>query len=182
METLLIVLVVLVPLAISGVVVAKIWKSVLAPLLGQQGEQKRILSVGVQCPARVRHVEQTGMTLEMGGVQSHRLRLVLDVLPAALPPYQAETIAMVSILAFPRVQPGCIVTVRYDPADPRKVAMEAAYPPGQAPGQALPNHGMPGPAYGGAPQRVPFGQPGGYPPGPQPPGHSPYSGPGGWRT
>lgn len=162
METVIILVSVLVPLGISAAVIFVIWKRVVAPLLGQQGEQKRLLSIGVQSAARVLHVEQTGMTLEMGGMQSHRLRLMLQVMPAGMPPYQAETVAMVSILAFSRVQPGCIVTVRYDPRDPRQVAMEAAYPPGQGPGQAIQGFTPPAGGAMGYPQGAHPGQAPGY--------------------
>jgi hypothetical protein len=38
--------------------------------------------------------------------------------------WEAATRALVSILAIPRIQPGAVLAVRYDPADPQRVAIE----------------------------------------------------------
>ncbi|AUX22678.1 uncharacterized protein SOCEGT47_031840 [Sorangium cellulosum] len=166
---------VVVPLGITGVIVWVVWKKALAPLHAQQQEQRQLLQMGVSCAARVLHYQETGMKVSQGAQDAYRLKLFLEVMPPGMPPYQVETVSLVSVMAVPRIQPGCIVTVRYDPANPRRVALDAAYPPGQGPTAAAPPgsgyppppgapYGVPPGAYG-APAAGAYGAPPGVPPG-----------------
>jgi hypothetical protein len=41
-----------------------------------------------------------------------------------LVPWQAETKALISILEIPRIQPGAVLPVMYDPNDPSRVALD----------------------------------------------------------
>ncbi|KYF56555.1 hypothetical protein BE08_40170, partial [Sorangium cellulosum] len=160
-STLLVVLLsVIVPLGITAAVFWGVWKKVLGPLRAQQQEQQQLLRIGVSCAARVLQYQETGMKVSMGAQDSYSLKLLLEVMPPGMPPYQVETVALVSVLAAPRIQPGCIITVRYDPANPRRVAMEAAYPPGQGPAAAAPLGGYPPPGVPGV-----YGAPAGAQPG-----------------
>ncbi|KYF60461.1 hypothetical protein BE04_28555, partial [Sorangium cellulosum] len=156
---LIIALSVIVPLGITAAVFFGVWKKVLGPLRAQQQEQQQLLRIGVSCAARVLQYQETGMKVSMGAQDSYSLKLLLEVMPPGMPPYQVETVALVSVLAAPRIQPGCIVTVRYDPANPRRVAMEAAYPPGQGPAAAAALGGYPPVGAHGAP---PGARPGAY--------------------
>ncbi|MGK4005074.1 hypothetical protein WMF31_20775 [Sorangium sp. So ce1036] len=166
---------IIVPLGITGVIVWVVWKKVLAPLHAQQQEQRQLLQMGISCAARVLQYQETGMRVSQGAQDAYRLRLFLEVMPPGMPPYQVETVSLVSVMAAPRIQPGCIVTVRYDPANPRRVALEAAYPPGQGPTAAAPPGGgyppPPGAPYGvppgayGAPAAGAYGAPPGAMPG-----------------
>lgn len=121
----------------------KMVSGMLSPLLAQQAETQRLLAVGMPCAARVLQIEQTGTTVAMMGEQSYELRFRLEVTPPAAmayrgmsAPYQAEMVSLVPMLAVPRVQPGCVISVRVDPQDPRKMAFDSAAPP--APAQAYP--------------------------------------------
>ncbi|KYF67351.1 hypothetical protein BE15_17460, partial [Sorangium cellulosum] len=163
---LVIVLSVIVPLGITAVILWGVWTKVLGPLRAQQREQQQLLRIGVSCAARVLQYQETGMKVSMGAQDSYSLKLLLEVMPPGMPPYQVETVALVSVLAAPRIQPGCIVTVRYDPSNPRRVAMETAYPPGQGPAAAPPLGGYPPPGAYGAPAGAPPGAHGAYPGGP----------------
>jgi hypothetical protein len=108
-------------------VISFIYVKLLYPLRQQRLEHERLLATGTQCSGHVLQVHEA----PLGGTYPHRLRLVLEVSPTDSMPYRAETVVFVSAVELPRVQPGCDVTVRYDPMDPTRVTMEAANPLGQ---------------------------------------------------
>jgi hypothetical protein len=162
------VLVTLAIVAASTISARKMISGMLSPLLAQQAETKRLLTVGIPCAARVLHIDQTGTSVAMMGEQSYELRLQLEVLPPAnsayrgMPaPYRAEMVSLVPMLMIPRVQPGCTIAVRVDPHDPRKMAFESATAPMQT-------------GYPGAPAAYPGAPMGGYPGAAAPYGHAPY--------
>ncbi|MEZ4306961.1 MAG: hypothetical protein R3F14_02790 [Polyangiaceae bacterium] len=66
MDTLFILVAVLVPIAFTAAMLFGMWKGVLAPLFRNR-ESRSESSRSGQCAARVRHVEQSGMTVEMAG-------------------------------------------------------------------------------------------------------------------
>jgi metallo-beta-lactamase class B len=76
---------------------------------------------GVPAEARVLEIWDTGVRLNDHPVVGFRL----EVEAAGRSPWQAETRAVVSILAIPRIQPGSVLAVKYDPADPSRVAIVA---------------------------------------------------------
>lgn len=144
----------LVVTVISVLGARKMVTGMLSPLLAQQAETRRLLAGGIPCAARVLQIEQTGTSVAVMGEQSYELRLWLEVTPPAAmgyrgmsTPYHAEMVSLVPMLAVPRVQPGCIITVRVDPVDPRKMVFEAASPPAQS----LPYSGAAGVSPGYAP-------------------------------
>src|SRR4051812_25392771 len=110
----------------------KMISGMLSPFLAQQAETKRLLAAGIPCAARVLHLEQTGTSVAVMGVQSYELRFQLEVTPPAAAyrggagPYQATMVSLVPMLDVPRVQPGSVIAVRVDPQDPRKMVFESA--------------------------------------------------------
>ena len=54
---------------------------------------------------------------------SRGLTLTLEVRPANQPPYQAQTDAVVAIENLPQFQPGALVSVQYNPANPAQVKL-----------------------------------------------------------
>ena len=112
------VLITLVSFAIPGFFLWRLYKGYSA--------NNAILTSGVRAPAKVLEISTTGVTVN----QSPQVRMRVEVQPTdGRAPFMAQLDAFVSIVAIPRVQPGCVVTVRYDPVDPSRVAMEAAQPP-----------------------------------------------------
>jgi hypothetical protein len=199
MSTVLTIFGVLVSLTIVGASMLsarKMISGMLSPLLAQQAETRRLLTVGIPCAARVIDIDQTGTSVAMMGEQSYELRFQLEVAPPApavyrgmSAPYRAEMVSLVPMLMLPRVQPGCVIAVRVDPHDPRKMAFESATPPVQA-GYPGASAAYPAPAMGGYPgPMVPHGQAPGQahaPPGVQqasgaPPAHGGYTGGGAWN-
>jgi hypothetical protein len=111
------VLITAVSLAIPGFLLWRLYKG--------NAANNAILTTGIRAPALVLEVATTGVTVN----QSPQVRIGVQVQPADGPTFPAQLTAYVSIVAIPRIQPGCIITVRYDPTDHSKVAMEAANPP-----------------------------------------------------
>lgn len=87
--------------------------------LSGEGEAKRIRRVGQVAEALVLAIEDTGMTLNDNPVVAFHL----EVRPTSGTPYEARTRGVVGRLDVPRVQPGAVLPVSVDPADPGKVAI-----------------------------------------------------------
>lgn len=81
---------------------------------------------GLPARATVLEIWDTGVKVNDDPVVGFRL----EVEAAGQPPWRAETRSLVSILAIPRVQPGAVLHVRYDPADPSRVALDVGGEPG----------------------------------------------------
>lgn len=79
-----------------------------------------ILAAGVPAAATVLELRDSGTTINDDPV----VIFVLRVEPAGGEPFTAETRALVSRLDVPQVQPGRVLPVRYDPADPARVALD----------------------------------------------------------
>jgi hypothetical protein len=107
-------------LAITGVVIWFVWTKVVGPIMKGQQQQARLLSTGYQAPARVLQVAQTGTYVN----NQPQVSITLEVAPPGAHPYHAQLTTILSMLAIPRVQPGAMVTVRYDPTNPTQVAIE----------------------------------------------------------
>ncbi|MEM9457510.1 MAG: hypothetical protein AAGF11_25245 [Myxococcota bacterium] len=119
-----------------------IMRRVFGGMKRQQAETRRLLQVGVPASAQILAVQMGGMTVTTGVHRHLQLVLSLQVQAPGRPPYGASLTTMVSELQLPQLQPGAMVQVRIDPADPTKMALEAI---GQAIGQA-PVASMGGPA------------------------------------
>src|SRR5262249_35188077 len=75
---------------------------------------------GVAAQAEILKVWDTGMTVNNDPV----VGLLLNVKPADSAEYQAETKALISRIDIPQFQPGNVIPIRYDPNDPRQVAID----------------------------------------------------------
>jgi len=87
--------------------------------LSGEREATRIRRVGVSAEAVVLAIADTGVTVNDNPVVDFRLQ----VRPASGPPYEVRTRGLVGRLDVPRVQPGAVLPVAIDPADPQKVAL-----------------------------------------------------------
>jgi len=122
-----------------------------------EAERQRLLREGIQAGARVLAVQMGGMTVQMGVHRHLQLHLHLEVQPPGRPPYQAMLTTMVSELQIPQLQPGAPLTVRIDPRDPSKLALEGAGSPAAGYGAPVVGYGMGAPPAYGAPS--PYGAP-----------------------
>lgn len=81
---------------------------------------KEIRENGLPAKAKVLKIWDTGIKVNDDPV----VGFLLEVHAEGLEPYQAETKALISILAIPQIQPGKILPVKYDPKDPKRVALD----------------------------------------------------------
>ena len=87
--------------------------------LSGEGEAKRIRRVGQAAEAVVLEIRDTGITVNDDPVVDFRL----EVRPVNGAPYEVTTRGLVGRLDVPQVQPGAVLPVAIDPADPLKVAL-----------------------------------------------------------
>jgi len=120
-------LITLVVLAITGYTFWKVWlpmihnaNTLMSNLSAGAAEQRALLTSGVPGQARVLNVQGTGTLV------NHDPQVVLDLEVSPAPgaqTFRARCTSIVSQIALPRVQPGCIVAVRFDPMNPQRVAL-----------------------------------------------------------
>lgn len=88
----------------------------------ERAELARIWTEGLPATAVVKRISTKG-----GGMNGHpRVDFELEVTPPSGAAYAAATSVIVDKLAIPRIQPGCAVEVRIDPADRGSVVVDEA--------------------------------------------------------
>jgi hypothetical protein len=103
----------LVPLGVIGFFLYRMFKNM--------NQNSNLIKTGVSAPAVILNAEDTGTTMN----ESPQVRLTLQVNPTYGPPFQAVTTTFVGRLQVGMITPGASVTVRYDPNDTTKVAIES---------------------------------------------------------
>jgi hypothetical protein len=81
----------------------------------------QVLQNGVPARAIITSIDQTGVYIN----DQPQCEIGLRVEPQKGAPFDASTRQIVLLTQIPQVQPGRVVTVRYDPRDPTRVAIEA---------------------------------------------------------
>lgn len=104
-------------LAGTGFIMYKAFGSTFKSMAGN----KAVLQTGVSAPATILSVEDTGVTMNY----SPQARLTLQVTPADRAPFQAVATTFIGRMQIGMIIPGATVTVRYDPNDLSKVAIES---------------------------------------------------------
>ena len=79
----------------------------------------QIRAIGSPAKATVVAIWETGTRVNHNPVVGFDVEVHAEGRPA----WRAKTKALVSILAIPRIQPGAMLDVFYDPADPSRVAI-----------------------------------------------------------
>ena len=100
-------------LILSGYLVVRLFKN--------SARNRQILATGEPAQAVIISAADTGVTVN----DCPQARLTLEVRPAGRPPYVAETTFLVGRLQTGMIMPGMAVQVRFDPADPSRVAVES---------------------------------------------------------
>ncbi len=115
------------PLVIGGVVVLAtlfvVFKRVFGLVTGSRQTQQ-LLATGTPATARILQIQHTGTTVAYGGARQLQVMMSVEVAPSGGSPYQAQLATFVSELQIPQIQPGCEVRVRFDPANPSRLALE----------------------------------------------------------
>jgi hypothetical protein len=81
---------------------------------------REVRATGLPAQGRVLKIWETGVRVN----ESPVVGFLLEINAEGLEPYEAETRALISILWIPRIQPGAVLPVRYDPQDPSRVALD----------------------------------------------------------
>jgi hypothetical protein len=102
-----------VPLGVAGFFLFRMFKNM--------NQNSTLIKTGVSAPAVILNAEDTGTTMN----ESPQVRLTLQVNPAYGPSFQAVTTTFIGRLQVGMITPGAPVTVRYDPNDMTKVAIES---------------------------------------------------------
>lgn len=109
------------PIIIIGFV-ALIFAIVFLPMLRGSMRSSQLMKTGVSAQAQILKVWQTGMYVN----EQPQIGMVLQVQPAdGSAPFQAEAKKVVSMIQIPQFQPGGMLEVKYDPANPKEVAIAA---------------------------------------------------------
>ena len=116
-----------------------VFRRVFGGMRRQAAETQRLLQVGIPAPAQILGVQMGGMTVTTGVHRHLQLMIQLQVQAPGRPPYMAQLTSMISELQIPQIQPGAIVQVRIDPANPMKLALEGVGNPAAA-GMGYPGH------------------------------------------
>ncbi|MHB8671046.1 MAG: DUF3592 domain-containing protein [Acidimicrobiales bacterium] len=89
-------------------------------LVARGQADRALMTKGQRAEATVLSVQQTGTFVN----NNPQVSLVVDVRPEDGQVFQARAVHVVPLVALPRIQPGSVVPVRYDPSNPGKVALE----------------------------------------------------------
>jgi len=81
---------------------------------------KEIREKGLPAKATVLKIWETGIRVNDNPVVGFLLKIHAE----GMAPYEAETKALISILWIPQVQPGAVLPVKYDPADPSRIVLD----------------------------------------------------------
>jgi hypothetical protein len=88
--------------------------------LGGRTEACAILAIGKPATGTIIRLIDTGTTINNDPV----VEFVIRVVPEGGKAYEAHTKALVSRLDVPAVQPGRVVPVKVDPANPARIALD----------------------------------------------------------
>src|SRR3972149_3495422 len=102
-----------VPLGVAGFFMYRMFKNM--------NQNSTLIKTGISAPAVIISAEDTGTTMN----ESPQVRLTLQVNPAYGPSFRAVTTTFIGRLQIGMINPGASVTVRYDPNDMTKVAIES---------------------------------------------------------
>ncbi|MGQ0803324.1 MAG: hypothetical protein ACT4PI_05615 [Actinomycetota bacterium] len=86
---------------------------------GPVAANRRLLSTGQSAKAKILQAQETGTYVN----EMPQIRVLLEVRPTSGSSFQSEAVTTVRPLQLSQIRVGNTVDVRYDPADPSKVAL-----------------------------------------------------------
>ncbi len=107
----------------SNVFLKKIQQQLHEELLAQEQVYNQLRQTGVEAPAIILNIMDTGLRV---GDNSSMLHFNLEVHPENKPPFHAATHSAISDSVRPKFLPGINVYVKYNPDDPTQVALDRA--------------------------------------------------------
>jgi len=97
-------------------------------LQAQEQLYSHLRTAGEEAPANIISLTDTGLRL---GTDASMLEFYVEVFPDELPPFNATTLQPVSDASRPQITAGQTIYVKYDPKNPKQVAVDhiPAVPP-----------------------------------------------------
>ncbi|MFZ2804157.1 MAG: DUF3592 domain-containing protein [Patescibacteria group bacterium] len=93
-------------------------------MFGPMVRTNHILDVGIQAEAKILAIAENGSSIQMGGaLPKAGVTIQLELHPAGKPTYNAKLNTFISMFEIQNYQPGKTIQVKYDPANPQKVAI-----------------------------------------------------------
>ncbi len=108
-------------IVIGGALAAAAMVGLFGATVASAVTNRAVLANGRPARAEILQIAQTGTRINDNPV----VRFVLEVRPPDEPAFRAETERLVPLIEIPQIQPGTIVSVKYDPAS-RAVALVSA--------------------------------------------------------
>ena len=106
------------PIVITVVVLVVVFV-VVGRMMRGSAQNRKLLQTGEPAQATILQLRETGLRIN----EQPQIGLQLEVRPANRPAYQTEAKMIISYLQAAQFQPGTLLDVRIDPADPSKVAI-----------------------------------------------------------
>ena len=105
---------------IMGLVLVAVMVGLLGCAITDHYTGREIREHGLPATAKVLKIWDTGVKINDDPV----VGFLLLVHTEDKAPYEAETKALISLLAIPQIQAGAVLPVKYDPENPEKVALD----------------------------------------------------------
>jgi hypothetical protein len=112
------------PIIITVVVLIVVFV-IVGRVMRSAGQDRKLLQTGEPAQATILQLRETGLRIN----EQPQIALTLEVRPTNRPAYQTEAKMIISYLQAAQFQPGALLDVRVDPADPNKVAIAGVMGP-----------------------------------------------------
>lgn len=87
-------------------------------------QRKKLLKTGELAEATIISLAENGSSIRLGGaLPKAGVTIQLEVRPKGKPSYRAQTMTYISVLEVAKYQLGSVFQVKFDPANPQKVAI-----------------------------------------------------------
>lgn len=108
-------------IVVASILLSLLLPRFLLPLLTGAKKRAALVKTGSQARAVITSLDQTGTFIN----EQPKCRIGLHVEPKDRPAFEAVATQVVLLTQIPQFQPGQVVTVRFNPADPTEIAIEA---------------------------------------------------------
>ncbi len=110
---------------VIGVIVLLFVFRVFRSFFKGQAQTAKILQTGTPAAAKILALQPTGASMTVGGHRQPQVLLSVEVHPPGGAAFQMQFPAFISEFQIPQVQPGAVVQIRYNPANPAEAALAA---------------------------------------------------------
>jgi hypothetical protein len=113
-----------IPFMTAFILIFRVFLKPFKSFFGGGRDTKRILSTGMPAQALIKQIGESSIGGALTINEQPYLNLQLEVREGTSPPYTVSLDTIIPRSAVPRFQPGALIPVRIDPADPQKVVID----------------------------------------------------------